>query len=780
MLDPALLINRELSWLNFDRRVLEEANDPRNPLLERCNFLGITASNLDEFYMVRVAGLKQQIAANYTHPDPAGLTPKEQLKQVAISAHELNEQQYACGRELIRLLEGEGIEIASCRDLTGTQRDYVKDFYKKQVFPVLTPIALDPERPLPYLSGRRLYVAVRLLTKKESREKLGRGLPKVAMVQVPSNLDRWVRVPSGSDGHALFVMLEDVIEMMLPKLFDKYKVAGTLLMRLTRDSDLTIDDDAEDLMSEIEKSIKKRRWGSPVRLEWGISFAGRQADPWLLDFMISKLGMRKRDLFPQPGLLDLTAFSKLGGQVDAPHLKYPKQPPLPVADFPEGESIFDVIARGDVLVHHPYQSFDPVLTLLRSAAQDPQVLAIKQTLYRVSRNSPVVEALVEAAGNGKQVTVLVELKARFDEENNIGWARVLEQAGCHVIYGLPALKVHCKALLVVRRENGALRRYMHWGTGNYNDATARIYTDMGLFTSSDQLGEDATELFNLITGYSRPPHFQRLHVAPKGLRSFLYERIDAEIRHAREGRPARIAAKVNSLLDPGVIERLYEASQAGVKVDLVVRGICAIRPGIPGISDNIRVISIVGRYLEHHRIFYFFDGGRNRVYLSSADWMPRNLDRRVETCFPIDDPSLREQVRRTLEAALADNQKAREMDAEGNYRRVRSPGQPPLDFQKWCYAQLQRSGEEPEAAQPVQDRTKAQEAQRESEEVSPPQPFPEAEQAGLAQSQAMEPAPLGEEDRRRLDAFFREATWTMKDGGDDILEDDPPLPRPDK
>ena len=764
MLDPALMINRELSWLNFDRRVLEEARDPRNPLLERCNFLGITASNLDEFYMVRVAGLKQQVAANYTRTDPSGLTPKEQLKSVAISAHEFNEQQYACCAELTRLLESEGIEIVSCAELNEEQKAYVKTFYKEQIFPLLTPLAVDPERPLPHLVSKKIYLAARLV---ERKEKSARNLPKVAVVQIPGNLDRWVRIPTDNERRALFVMLEDGVGMMLPKLFDKYKVDGTMIMRITRDSDLTIDDDAEDLMSEIEKSIKKRNWGSPVRLEWGLKFAGAEADPWLLDFMISKLGMRKRDLFPQPGILDLTAFSKL--EVDAPHLKYPKQPSMPVVDFPEGESIFDVISRGDVLVHHPYQSFDPVLQLLQEAAVDPQVLAIKQTLYRVSRNSPVVKALVEAAENGKQVTVLVELKARFDEENNIGWARVLERAGCQVIYGLPKLKVHCKALLVVRRENGVLRRYMHWGTGNYNDSTARFYTDMGLFTASDELGADSSELFNIITGYSRVPNFKRLHVAPKGLRSFIYERIDAEIRHAREGRPARIAAKVNSLLDPGIIERLYEASQAGVKVDLVVRGICAIKPGIPGISENIRVISIVGRYLEHHRIFYFFDGGRHRTYLSSADWMPRNLDRRIEPCFPIEDPALRDQVRQTLEAALADNQKAREMDSEGNYRRVRSPGQPALEFQKWCYDQVQRASagvhdpwQEPE--------TKAEEA-----------PFPDAAESGMeetaAQPVAEEPAEPVAED---LDAMFREPTWTMKECGDDPLDDDAPIARPDK
>jgi polyphosphate kinase len=732
MLDESLFINRELSWLNFNRRVLEEANRPENPLLERCNFLGITASNLDEFYMVRVAGVKQQVAANYTQTDPSGMTPKAQLKAIALSAHDFAQAQYDCAQSLTELLRREHVEILPADGLEGEDQAYIRKFYKEQIFPVLTPMALDLERPLPYLSGRKLYIALRLVPRKKDKSKPELALPRVAVVPVPGNLSRWIALPEISGHPHRFVMLEDVMGGMLPKLFDKYKVGGTLLMRLTRDGDLTIDDDAEDLMSEIEKSIKKRRWGSPVRLEWSLPF-GKGPDPWLLEYVIAKLGMRKRDLYPQPGLLDLTAFSKLSDHVEEPAMRYPKRPPRPVAEFASGENIFEVIARQPVLVHHPYQSFDPVLSLLREAAADPQVLAIKQTLYRVSRHSPVIGALVDAANAGKQVTVLVELKARFDEENNIGWARVLERAGCHVIYGLAGLKVHCKLLLVVRREGDTLRRYLHLGTGNYNDATARFYTDMGLFTASAQFGEDATGLFNFITGYSKFPHLKRLHAAPDELRGFLYRRIDAEIENARQGRPARIIAKVNSLLDPGMIERLYQASQAGVRIDLIVRGICSLRPGIPGVSDRIRVISIVGRYLEHHRIFYFENGGQEKVYLSSADWMPRNLDRRVETCFPLDDEAHKRRVVDLLHAALADNQSAREMTADGGYHPVPCPdGAAPLDFQTWCYQRLTASDQAPSTDKlPLVPRDPG-----ESREVSPAACFPGHAQNGLAQPEA--------------------------------------------
>lgn len=761
--------NRELSWLRFNERVLEEAEDTRVPLCERLSFLSIFQSNLDEFFMVRIGSLHDQMLLDKdSRENKTNMTPGEQIDTALEWIRHLCHRRDAAYANLMGLLADQGITIVNFHSINPESAQYLEEMFRRDFMPLLSTFIVGKKQSFPFLANKEIYAIAVLSTKAEKR--------KIGIIPCASGLfPRLIAVPERT---GCYILAEELILHCLPLMFPQYRIDGKALARLTRNADIDADsiyDEELNYRDHMAEVIKLRRKLCPVRME-----LSRAIEPAVIETLCDKFKLETKQVFEYDAPLDMSFLFKIQDELrNHSELFYAPRHPQKSPDLDLNRSILEQIAKKDVLLHYPYQSIRPFLQMLSEAARDPKVVSIKMTLYRLARDSKVVESLVEAAENGKQVDVLVELKARFDEENNIGWARVLEQAGCHVIYGLPALKVHCKALLVVRRENGTLRRYMHWGTGNYNDATARIYTDMGLFTASDQLGEDATELFNLITGYSRPPRFQRLHVAPKGLRSFLYERIDAEIRHAREGRPARIAAKVNSLLDPGIIERLYEASQAGVKVDLVVRGICAIRPGLPGISDNIRVVSIVGRYLEHHRIFYFFDGGRNRVYLSSADWMPRNLDRRVETCFPIDDPSLREQVRCTLEAALADNQKAREMDAEGNCRRVRSPGQPPLDFQKWCYAQLQH-GTEAEAARTepsaVPEAAEAA-AQRESGEVSPPQPFPEA---GLAQEPAMEPAALDEEGRRRLDAFFREATWTMKDSGDDLLEDDPPLPRPDK
>lgn len=677
-MDTSLYINREISWLGFNERVLQEGRDMRNPLLERCKFLAITASNLDEFFMVRVAGIKHQIEAGYTLPDPAGMLPKEQFKAISRRCHAFAESQCELYNALAKELHEQDIHILSMADLTEMQAGIMSRYFQDQLFPVLTPMAVDPDKELPHLSGRRIYLAVRMAGKTE-REGKKTALPRVAVVQVPSILPRFVEVPC--EKGKSFVLLEDLVKAMLPRLFDMHPIKGSLLFRITRDGDLSIDDEALDLVHEIEKSIRKRSWGHPVRLEW----QSTDADPWLLEFFTKKLDVKKKDLYPTACPLDLRMLMDIPAGKKKAALSYAPQPPRDPLQLTPETDLFARIREGDILVHHPYQSFDSVLHLLRQAAEDPNVLAIKQTLYRVSKNSPVIEALIQAAQAGKQVTVLVELKARFDEENNIGWARVLERSGVHVIYGLAGLKVHCKALLVVRREDGFLRRYMHLGTGNYNDSTARLYTDLGLFTCREEFAGDVTELFNLITGYTLPPQFKRLHVAPHGLRSFIEERIRTEIENARHGIPARIAAKVNALVDPGIIELLYEASQAGVKVDLVIRGICSLRPGIYRISDNIRVVSIVGRYLEHHRIYYFHDGGSRRVYLASADWMQRNLDRRVETCFPIDDPAIKDRVINMLEAALSDNQKAREELPDGTYRPVEQGDAEPLDFQKWCY-----------------------------------------------------------------------------------------------
>ncbi len=678
-MDSSLYINRELSWLEFNERVLQEGRDLRNPLLERCKFLAITASNLDEFFMVRVAGIKQQIEAGYVQLDPAGWTPKEQFKAIAERCHRFAQDQFLLYSALVRELHEEGIHILAMKDLSEMQTGIVTRYFHDQLFPVLTPMAVDPDKALPHLAGRRIYLAVRMEGKTQRNGKKT-SLPRVAVVQIPSILSRFVEVPC--EKGKSYVLLEDLVASMLPRIFDMHPIQGALLFRITRDADLSIDDEALDLINEIEKSIRKRTWGHPVRLEW----QQENADPWLLNFFTKKLDVKKKDLYPTQGPLDLRLFMDVPAGKRKAALSYPPQPPVDPLNLTPESDMFALIRKGDILVHHPYQSFDSVLFLLRQAAEDPDVLAIKQTLYRVSKNSPVIEALVMAAQAGKQVTVLVELKARFDEENNIGWARVLERSGVHVIYGLAGLKVHCKALLVVRREDGILRRYMHLGTGNYNDSTARLYTDLGLFTCKEEFAGDVTELFNLVTGYTLPPQFKRLHVAPHGLRSFIEDRIRTEIENACHGRPARIAAKVNAIVDPEIIDLLYEASQAGVKVDLVVRGICSLRPGIEQVSENIRVISIVGRYLEHHRIYYFHDGGNRRVYLASADWMQRNLDRRVETCFPIDDPALKERVISMLEAALSDNQKAREELPDGSYRPVVASGETVMDFQAWCYA----------------------------------------------------------------------------------------------
>jgi len=669
-------LNRELSWLAFNRRVLEEAYDGRNPILERCTFLGITASNLDEFFMVRMASLKQLVAGNYTQPDAAGLTPKEQYKAVTRDAHDFALEQAACRESLVVSLKREGIRLLRGGELNDAQRAWLMDAFWQENSPVLSPIAVDLDHPLPYLAGKKLFLAVHLAPEKKAE------LPRIFILPVPDALPRWIALP-GEDTRD-FVALEEAMGQVLPRLFEKKAMEGTLLFRLARDNDLSVNADARTVISEMEKSIKKRRWGHPVRLEWSRDFLGG-ADEWLRDFFTEKLELSKKELYSVHGSPDFGAFGKLASFVDAPQLRYEPQTPQAVPEFSTGESMFAVMARQDVLVHHPYQSFEPVIRLLQEAAADPEVVAIRQTLYRVSRQSPIIQALVDAAQSGKEVTVLVEVKARFDEENNIGWARLLEQAGCHVIYGVSGLKVHCKALMILRREGEGLRTYMHWGTGNYNDATAKIYTDLSLFTADPQLGQDAAALFSMLTAGEENAAFRRIHVAPRGLRSFLLERIAVETENAQRGIPARIAVKVNSMLDAELIEKLYRAAAAGVQVDLVVRGICAVVPGYPPAEGRIRVVSIVGRYLEHHRIFFFEDGGSRRVYIASADWMPRNLDKRVETCVPILDEKLKARVLGVLEAALADNQKARLMDEEGCFAPIKNADREPLDFQAWCW-----------------------------------------------------------------------------------------------
>ena len=643
-------INRELSWLDFNARVLEEAYEKDNPVLERCKFLGITASNLDEFFMVRVAGVREQVRSGYKEPDASGLTPRQQLEKLSEKIHAFTEKQYNClQRSLIPLLRQHHILLLKKEDLDSKQREFADDYFEDVLFPVLTPLAVDRSRPFPMLLNKSLNLAIRL-----ERE----GETAFAVVQVPAILPRLVELPC--EGERAFLPLEEILVLHLEDLFELHRIQAVAAFRVTRNSDLAIDEEAEDLLIEIQESIKKRKRGRPVRLE-----LSRHCDPELREFLVDMLRVEEPDIYEVSGPLDLTFCFGLSSLDDS--LRLPPIEPVPAADFAGWEDMFAAIRERDRFVHHPYESFDAVVNFVRTAAEDPDVLAIKQTLYRVSGNSPIIAALIRAAENGKQVTVLVELKARFDEENNIHWALKLEEAGCHVVYGLAGLKTHCKILLVVRREEDGLRRYVHLGTGNYNDSTSRQYTDMGMFTCRESFGTDASSLFNVLTGYSRPPRYNRLIAAPDGLRPFFYEMIDREIDNIRHGLPAGIFAKVNSLADPAMVVKLYEASQAGVPITLVVRGICCLTPGVPGVSDNITVMSLVGQLLEHSRIFRFENGGNPKLYLGSADWMPRNLDRRVELVFPVEEEAIRERVEEVIRLNTEDTVNARVENSEGKY-----------------------------------------------------------------------------------------------------------------
>ena len=682
--------NRELSWLDFNARVLEEAYEKENPILERCKFLGITASNLDEFFMVRVAGLQEQVRSGYKEPDPAGLTPSAQLRRLEEAVHAFVERQYNCfARSLLPQLKKQGITLPGTEELTPDQRDFIAEYFEKVLFPVLTPLAVDRSRPFPMLSNKSLNLGLRL--KKD-------GETAFAVVQVPSILPRLVELPS-EKGRA-FILQEALLSLHLGDLFELHDIDAAASFRVTRNGDLSIDEEAEDLLIEIQQSIKKRKRGKPVRLE-----LSRHCDRELREFLTEMLHVDERDIYEVPGPLDLTFCFKLSGLDD--RLRLPPVTPVTPADFWGVADPFEAIRERDRFVHHPYESFDCVVDFVRRAAEDPDVLAIKQTLYRVSGQSPIIAALMKAADNGKQVTVLVELKARFDEENNIHWALKLEEAGCHVLYGLAGLKTHCKILLVVRREEDGLRRYLHLGTGNYNDSTARLYTDMGMFTCRESYGADASSLFNVLTGYSRPPQYSRLVAAPEGMRPFFYRMIEKEIQNASHGLPSGIFAKVNSLVDPAVIARLYEASQAGVPVTLVVRGICCLVPGLPGISSHIQVFSIVGQLLEHSRIFRFENGGNSKLYLGSADLMPRNLDRRVELLFPVEDEDIRRRVDEAIGLFLADTVNARELHADGTYELPDRRGRQAVNSQLELYrlareAVARREREAAEAGSPYE------------------------------------------------------------------------------
>ncbi len=659
--DPKYYINRELSWLQFNERVLSEAEDITNPLFERLKFLSISASNLDEFFMVRVASLKDMINADYKKLDIAGMTARQQLSAVLDNVHDFVDKQYEIYNDkLLPMLLANGILICEEKDLSAKDSAYVDRYFDEFVYPVLTPMAVDSSRPFPLIRNKTLNIAA-LLTKKEGKDDVD-----FATVQVPNVLPRIIEIPGNSkEGEVRKVIfLEQIIQRNVSKLFLNYNVLTSAPYRVGRNADLSIDEDeAEDLLKEIEKQIKKRQWGQAIRLE-----VSRDIDDKLLDLIVKKLNVEDNEIYKIEGPLDLTFLMKMYKLEGFDHLKEHRyKEPQPVPEFSSDENIFDVISRKDVLMHHPYETFENVVKFVENAALDPDVLAIKQTLYRVSGNSPIIAALAKAADNGKQVTVLVELKARFDEENNIVWAKMLEKAGCHVIYGLVGLKTHCKITLVVRREEDGIKRYVHLATGNYNDSTAKQYTDVGLFTCAPAFGEDATAVFNMLSGYSEPLGWNKLSLAPLWLKDRILYLIEREEKHALAGEPARIVAKMNSICHKEVIAALYKASCAGVKIDLIVRGICCLRAGVPGLSENITVRSIVGNFLEHSRIFYFENGGNPEYYASSADWMPRNLERRVEILFPVENEALRKKLWHILDLELKDTEKAHIMDANGVY-----------------------------------------------------------------------------------------------------------------
>lgn len=678
---PEFYTNRESSWVAFNDRVLSEARDKSLPLFERLKFLSITASNLDEFFMIRVASLKDMVHAGYTKKDIAGLTATEQIDMILKEVHELVNLQYSTyNRSLLPALKQQGLEVVVCHeDLSKEQGAFVDQYFEENVYPVLTPMAMDSSRPFPLIRNKSLNIGA-LISKK--------GETEFATVQVPSVLPRIIRLPEGKKGEKRVILLEEVIERNIQKLFLNYNVICAHPYRIMRNADLTIDEDeAADLLKEIQRQLKKRQWGEVIRLE-----IEDKMDKHLLKVLKKEFGIKEEEIFSINGPLDLTFLMKMYGLDGFDHLKYESYHPQPVPDMMGDEDIFTQIRNGDILLHHPFMTFNPVVDFVKQAAKDPDVLAIKQTLYRVSGNSPIIAALAQAAENGKQVSVLVELKARFDEENNIVWAKMLEKAGCHVIYGLVGLKTHSKITLVVRREEDGIRRYVHLGTGNYNDATAKLYTDCGLLTCSEPIGEDATAVFNMLSGYSEPKSWNKLAVAPIWLRNRFLKLIRREARNALEGKPAHIIAKMNSLCDKDIIAALYEASAAGVKVDLIIRGICCLKVGIPGVSENITVRSIVGNFLEHSRIFYFYHNGSKEVYMGSADWMPRNLDKRVEILFPVESERLKMEVIHILQIQLEDNVKAHILQPDGSYEKVDRRGKVKMNSQEYfCEEAVERA-----------------------------------------------------------------------------------------
>ena len=688
--------NRELSWLEFDDRILNEARDTKNPLLERLNFLSITASNLDEFYIVRVASLRDMQSIDFAERDIAGFSIDEQLERIDQKTRRTMSLMYSTfGRSLVPSLAQEKIYLKNYEELSDQLRAIADSYFKTVLYPILTPMAVDSSRPFPLIYNRSLNMCVMLENEPKMvklQEKATDGISNAkhtvndekymyATVQIPTVVKRLYQIPT-EDGD-VFVPVEQIIRANTDMLFNGQTVVATAFYRVMRNADLDIDEDeAEDLLKEIEEQVRRRRFGEIIRLE-----VQDDIDSDLLKYIVDELEVDEADIFTVNGPIDLTFLSKLASACKAKHpeLCYKAHEPAEAASFdgPVSElDIFEQIRVKDRIVHHPYETFEPVLEFVKQAARDPNVLAIKQTLYRVSDRSPIIASLLEAAQNGKQVMVLVELKARFDEENNINWAKKLENAGCHVIYGLVGLKTHSKITLVVRKEEDGIRRYLHLATGNYNDVTAKIYTDLGLFTASESFGEDASEFFNMLSGFSIPQSWRRLIPAPLWMKDYFISRIRREAENARNGKPARIIAKINSLVDETVIKALYTASNAGVKIDLIVRGICCLRAGIQGMSENITVRSITGRFLEHSRIFYFYNEGHEDVYLASADWMPRNLNRRVELLFPVEDPDCRARVMEVLEVELADTVRAHFLQPDGSYRKLDLRGKEKIDSQQ--------------------------------------------------------------------------------------------------
>ncbi len=680
---PENYLNRELSWLDFNERVLEEAEDPAVPLLERVKFLATVSNNLDEFFMVRVAGICRQIDAGITQPGPDGRTPRQLLETLSKRIHAMSARQHREFHQVIEpLLSAEGIAILEPKDLDEAQRDYLRDYFQRNLLPLITPLAVDPGHPFPRL-GNRILVLMAELESGEYRQKPGPPASALAIIHVPGTASpRFLRVPAAPGGHR-FVMIEDLVRMHLEQAFQGYSIRNCHTLRVTRDSDLPVEEDpSEDLMKLVEEHLRSRRRGAVVRLQYeqGLS-------PVLLEMLIVNLELAPEDLYPTEGLTAFSDLTQLYDQLDLPHLKYPPLPPLPVPQLAARASVFEAIARNDILLMHPYQSFDDsVVRFIREAAEDPRVLAIKVALYRLSPTSPVAMVLERAAELGKQVAAIVELRARFDEEANIAWARRMEKVGVHVVYGLPKYKIHGKVCLVIRQEPGGIRRYCHLSTGNYNEGTSQSYCDIGLFTARREFGEDLSNLFNFLTGYTHPPTMNLLILAPQQFRKAMYSKIDREREHALAGKPARMVLKMNALVDPPMIQRLYEASQDGVDIDLIVRGACCLRAGVPGLSERIRVVSIIDRFLEHARVFHFWNGGESETLLASGDLVPRNLDYRVEVVFPLVDPQAAAQVIELLDLQLHDTSKGRVLGPDGSVlRRGLDPAWPDLRSQPETY-----------------------------------------------------------------------------------------------